>query len=125
MSWEVYPDGLYLLLSWLHNDYKKPTLYITENGAAFEDIPNPDGTVSDDDRLAYIRDYLKSCHRAIQEGVDLRGYYLWTLMDNFEWAFGYSKRFGIVRVDFATQQRTVKKGGQWYSRVALNNGFTD
>lgn len=123
--WEVYPEGLYLLLTWLHRNYKLPPLYITENGACFPDTVEPDGSINDDDRLEYVRDYLKSCHRAIKEGVDLRGYYLWSLTDNFEWGFGYSRRFGIIHVDFKTQKRTIKKSGHWYSNVIKNNGFSD
>jgi beta-glucosidase len=125
MSWEVYPNGLYLLLKWLKEDYRNPTLYVTENGAAFPDRPGRGGSVQDDDRLEYVRDYLKACHHAISEGVNLRGYFLWTLLDNFEWAFGFIKRFGIVRVNFETQKRTLKKSGKWYSQVIKNNGFSD
>jgi len=125
MEWEVYPDGLYYLLKWLDKRYEGLTLYITENGAAFDDVVTPDGRIDDDDRLDYVREYLKACHRAICEGVNLRGYYLWTLMDNFEWSFGFSKRFGIVHVDFESQKRTIKKSGHWYSRVIRDNGFSD
>jgi beta-glucosidase len=125
MEWEVYPDGLYGILSWIDKEYGKPVLYVTENGAAFPDTVEPDGSINDPDRVDYLREYLKGCHRAIAEGVDLRGYYLWTLMDNFEWGFGFSKRFGIVRVDFDTQKRTIKKSGHWYAEAARNNGFSD
>jgi len=125
MEWEVYPEGLYRILTWVHEHCSGPALYVTENGAAFPDSVEPDGSVKDDERLDYVREYLKACHRAIEEGVDLRGYYLWSLMDNFEWGFGYSKRFGIVRVDFETQKRTVKKSGHWYSQAITNNGFSD
>jgi beta-glucosidase len=125
MGWEVCPDGLHSILTWVHEHCGGPTVYVTENGAAFPDSVEADGSVNDDDRLGYVREYLKACHRAIREGIDLRGYYLWTLMDNFEWAFGYSKRFGIVRVDFDTQKRTVKKSGHWYSQAIKNNGFSD
>ncbi len=125
MEWEVYPDGLYDILKWVHSTYDGPPLYVTENGASFPDEVEADGSVNDDDRLEYVRDYLKACHRAIKEGVNLRGYFLWSLMDNFEWGHGYSKRFGIVRVDFDNQQRTIKKSGEWYSRTIENNGFSD
>ncbi len=123
MEWDVYPDGIRNVLLWMDKTYNRPTLYITENGAAFKDSVGPDGAVNDGERLDYVREYLKACHQAIAEGVDLRGYFLWTLMDNFEWGFGFSKRFGIVRVDFDTQKRTIKKSGHWYSAVAKANGF--
>jgi beta-glucosidase len=125
MEWEVYPDGLYDLLRWLDKRYGRLTLYITENGAAFPDTVRPDGGIADEDRVDYLRGYLKACHRAIADGVQLRGYFLWTLMDNFEWGFGYSKRFGIVRVDFDTQKRTIKKSGRWYANAIGENGFSD
>ncbi len=125
MIWEVYPGGLYRLLTWLNANYKHPALYVTENGAAFEDNQNADGSIPDDDRLAYLHDYLAACHRAISEGVDLRGYFLWSLMDNFEWGFGYARRFGIIYVDFKTQKRIIKKSGRWYSQVTRKNGFSD
>jgi len=124
MGWEVYPDGLYDILMWAHRTYDAPTLYVTENGASFEDTVGPDGGVNDDDRVDYVRGYLAACHRAIADGADLRGYFLWSLMDNFEWGFGYSKRFGMVRVDFDTLKRTVKRSGHWYSDTIKNNGFT-
>ena len=125
MEWEVYPDGLREALVWMHEHYDGPPIYVTENGASFPDDVAPDGEVNDDDRLDYVRGYLKACHAAIEQGVDLRGYFLWSLMDNFEWGFGYSKRFGIVRVDFDSQKRTIKKSGHWYAGVAKNNGFSD
>ena len=124
MEWEVYPDGLRDVLTWVHETYGGPPLYVTENGAAFPDVVEADGGVGDDERLEYLREYLKACHRGLGQGADLRGYFLWTFMDNFEWGFGYSKRFGIVRVDFDTQERTIKKSGHWYSDTAKNNGFS-
>lgn len=124
METEVYPEGLRHVLTWLDTRYKRPALYITENGAAYDDVVRPDGSISDDERLDYVREHLKVCHECIEKGVDLRGYYLWSLLDNFEWTFGYTRRLGIVRVDFATQKRTVKKSGYWYSNAAKNNGFS-
>ncbi len=124
MEWEVYPDGIRSILKWVTDRYGRIPLYVTENGAAFEDKVEPDGSINDDDRLDYVREYLQGCHRAIQQGVDLRGYYLWSLMDNFEWGFGYTRWLGIVRVDFDTQKRTIKKSGYWYSQVAKGNGFS-
>ncbi len=123
MGWEIYPDGLGALLRRVARDYQPPAIYITENGAAFPDTPGPDGQVDDQARLAYLRDHLAVCHRAIQDGVPLRGYFVWSLLDNFEWAYGYDKRFGVVYVDYETQARTLKSSGRWYARVARNNGF--
>lgn len=114
MGWEVYPEGLYEILRWVHEEYNPPAIYITENGAAFHDEVAADGQVHDPLRVDYIRAHLEQAHRALQEGVPLRGYFYWSLMDNFEWAFGYSKRFGLLYVDFATQRRLMKDSGHWY-----------
>jgi beta-glucosidase len=124
MGWEVQPEGLYRLLARLQEDYSGPAgtgLYITENGAAYDDAVGPDGAVEDPDRLEFIRAHLIQCHKAITAGVDLRGYFGWSLMDNFEWAWGYHKRFGLVRVDYATFERTVKASGSWFANVAGTN----
>jgi beta-glucosidase len=121
MGWEVYPRGLYELLTWLHRDYGAPEMYITENGAAFPDKPDADGYVDDQDRLAYLKAHFLSARDAISEGVRLKGYLVWSLLDNFEWAYGYAKRFGIVRVDYNTQKRIPKASARWYSRVIREN----
>ncbi len=121
MDWEVYPAGLYDLLGRLHFDYRIPAIYITENGAAFKDVVSPDGTVDDPQRLSYIKRHLAAAHRAIAAGVPLKGYFVWSLMDNFEWDKGYSKRFGIVYVDYQTQQRILKSSGKWYRQVIQEN----
>lgn len=123
MGWEIHPESLYRLLKWLEADYTKGLpLYITENGAAFKD-QLVDGEVHDADRIAYVADHLKAAKRFVDEGGSLQGYYLWSFLDNFEWAFGYDKRFGMVYVDYDTQVRTVKDSGQWYSRqIAFNQG---
>jgi beta-glucosidase len=113
MGWEVEPEGLYELLVRLDRDYRVP-IVITENGAAFDDPPAVDGVVEDPRRVAYLEGHLDAVARAIADGVDVRGYFAWSLMDNFEWSRGYSKRFGIVRVDYETQRRTVKRSGEWY-----------
>jgi beta-glucosidase len=123
MGWEVYPQGLYSLLVRVHRDYAPSAMYITENGAAFPDEVSADGKVRDPRRLAYLQAHFVHAHRAIQEGVPLKGYFVWSLMDNFEWGFGYSKRFGIVHVDYQTQQRTPKQSGEWYAQVTRQNGF--
>jgi beta-glucosidase len=123
MGWEVYPEGLYEILKWVHDEYGAIPLYITENGAAFPDAPNAQGEVDDPLRVDYIRAHLEQAHRALREGIPLRGYFYWSLMDNFEWAFGYSKRFGLLYVDFETQRRTMKASGRWYAEfIATQQG---
>jgi beta-glucosidase len=114
MGWEIAPNGLLELLRRLQSEIRGLPIVITENGAAFDDTINPDGSIDDDDRLKYIQDHIEVCLRAIAEGINLKGYYVWSLLDNFEWAFGYAKRFGIVHVDFDTLQRTLKKSAHWY-----------
>jgi len=113
MGWEVYPQGLTELLCRLHNDYQPKRLWVTENGAAFKDqLVN--GEVDDTQRLAYIRDHIAATHDAMAQGVPVGAYFAWSLMDNFEWASGYAKRFGLVHVDFETQKRTFKNSALWY-----------
>lgn len=106
--------ALHQVLSWLRRDYANPAVYITENGAAFEDALI-DGAVYDPKRTAYIEAHLEEVRRALTEGADVRGYFVWSLLDNFEWSAGYSKRFGIVHVDYDTQVRTIKSSGRWYA----------
>jgi beta-glucosidase len=108
MEWEVYPDGLYELLMRVTTDYSPPALYVTENGAAFDDIRGHDGKVHDLERMAYLEGYLGAVARAIATGAPIKGYFVWSLLDNFEWAHGYSKRFGIVYVDYPTLERVPK-----------------
>jgi len=120
MGWEVYPDGLYEILQWVHSEAPQLSLYVTENGAAFRDELQ-DGRVADGQRLEYLRQHFTQAHRAIQDGVPLKGYFVWSLMDNFEWAYGYSKRFGIVYVDYATQRRIWKDSARWYQQVIAAN----
>lgn len=115
MGWEVYPAGLFELLFRLKQEYGNPTIYITENGAAFDDAPPVDGRIHDDARLAYLEQHLAVTAAAARVGVDVRGYFVWSLIDNFEWTHGYDRRFGIVYVDFETQQRTIKESGYWYA----------
>ena len=122
MDWEIYPEGLYELLKRVHQEYGISLLYVTENGAAFADEVGPDGQVEDPRRVAYLHDHFVQAHRALQEGVPLAGYFVWSLMDNFEWAFGYSKRFGITYVDYPTQGRILKRSGRWYGEVIRANG---
>lgn len=123
MGWEVNPPAFHRLLARLDKDYKAPPIYITENGAAFRDEVSSDGHVHDERRVSFIREHLVSVHKAITDGVDVRGYFVWSLLDNFEWQYGYSKRFGIVHVDYPTQKRIVKDSGTWYSQAIKWNGF--
>ena len=110
MGWEVYPEGLFKVLKRVSLDYTKIPLFITENGAAFDDSFAPDGSVIDDgDRIDYLSSHFEAARRVCEGGINLRGYYVWSLMDNLEWAHGYSKRFGLVHVDFQTQRRTLKR----------------
>jgi beta-glucosidase len=121
MGWEVCAPALRRLLNRLQRDYDLPPIYITENGAAFVDAVSPDGKIHDDRRLAYLREHFIQTRLAMQDGVDVRGYFVWSLLDNFEWGFGYSKRFGIVRVDYDTLGRTIKDSGEWYRGVIASN----
>ncbi|MGB8645499.1 MAG: GH1 family beta-glucosidase [Anaerolineae bacterium] len=123
MGWEVSPEGFYQLLTRLRDDYHLPPLYITENGAAFADIVSDDVQVHDPRRVSYLRGYIEQLGRAIADGVDVRGYFCWSLLDNFEWAHGYSKRFGLYYVDYATQARILKDSGKFYSEVIRRNGI--
>ena len=113
MGWEVYPQGLTELLVRLHRDYPGPPVFITENGGAFKDQMR-DGRVADQDRTRYLQTHIAAVADAMRQGVNMGGYMVWSLMDNFEWASGYAKRFGIVHVDYATQVRTLKDSALWY-----------
>jgi beta-glucosidase len=114
MGWEVVPDGLYDMLVRVHRDYEPSAIYVTENGAAFADVRGHDGSVLDPERQAYLTDYVAAAGRAIADGVPLRGYFAWSLLDNFEWAWGYWKRFGLVYIDYATLERVPKGSFYWY-----------
>ena len=122
MGWEVSPQGLEDILRRVHTDYGPDAIYITENGAAYSTGPNDNGQVQDTQRQSYLERHLVACHRAIEDGVPLKGYFAWSLLDNFEWAFGYEKRFGLVYVDYETQQRTPKMSAHWFGNVAQNSG---
>jgi beta-glucosidase len=121
MRWEVFPQGLYDLLMRLKREYDPPKIYITENGAAYSDGPNDDGRIDDRRRIDYLRSHLIKAHHAINEGVPLQGYFIWSLLDNFEWAHGYTKRFGLYWVDFGTQERIPKDSAFWYRDVIAAN----
>jgi beta-glucosidase len=114
MDWEIYPDGLHEVLLRLHREYGAKALYVTENGAAFADTRDHDGRVRDPERTAYLEQYVRSVGRAIADGVPVHGYFVWSLLDNFEWAEGYSKRFGLVYVDYPTLERVPKSSFYWY-----------
>ncbi|HEX6308761.1 MAG TPA: GH1 family beta-glucosidase [Longimicrobiales bacterium] len=123
-DWEVYPPALTQTLLWVRERYGDIPLYITENGAAFYDPPHAiDGAVPDPLRVHYLREHIAAAHAAIEQGVDLRGYYVWSLLDNFEWAAGYAPRFGIVHVDYATLARTPKASARFFSDVIRRNGL--
>jgi len=118
MGWEVHPEGLYKILKWVNSNYRVPRIYVTENGASFADSVSPDGRVHDARRVAYLREHMKQAYKAMREGVPLKGYFAWSTLDNFEWAYGYSKRFGVTYVDFRTQKRIVKDSGLFLAEVA-------
>ncbi|HXV15126.1 MAG TPA: GH1 family beta-glucosidase [Gemmatimonadaceae bacterium] len=123
MGWEVFPLALTHILTWLKERYGDIPLYITENGSAFMDPPEAiDGRIEDPLRAEYLRRHLHAIRDAIQQGVNLRGYFAWSLLDNYEWSHGYTKRFGIVHVNYATQERTIKDSGRYYSRIIESNG---
>jgi len=119
MGWEVQPEGLTRLLRRVHDEYTRGEvkLFVTENGAAYDDIVEPDGSVHDADRVEFVRAHLGAILDAIDGGVPIGGYFYWSLMDNFEWAWGYDKRFGLVRVDYDTQRRTLKDSAIDYRRI--------
>ncbi len=125
MGWEVYPEGLYRLLGRLYFDYGFHVLYVTENGAAYRDEVGPDGQVHDPGRVAFLRAHLEQVARAIGAGIPVRGYFVWSLLDNFEWSYGYAKRFGLVYVDWASRRRILKSSARWYSRVIAANGIVE
>jgi beta-glucosidase len=114
MGWEVYPDGLHELLVRVAKDYAPRAMYVTENGAAFGDVRVHDGAVHDPERTAYLDAYIAAVGRAIAEGAPVKGYFVWSFLDNFEWGHGYSKRFGIVYVDYPTLERVPKDSFYWY-----------
>ncbi len=123
MGWAVVPWGLQKLLEWIHHRYDAPDIVITENGCAYDDTINEAGDCLDKQRIFYVESYLNACHTAMQNGVQLKGYFLWSLFDNFEWASGYEKRFGMVHVNFETLKRTPKASAYWYAQVMNQNGI--
>lgn len=124
-GWEIAPQALYDLLTWIHREYRIPRYLITENGMACHDVVAPDGGVHDLERIRFIRQHLEMVLRLIEDGVPMIGYMSWSLLDNFEWACGTSSRFGLVYVDFETQKRTLKDSGHWYGQIARANALVD
>lgn len=120
MSWPVREQALYWMLKFLYERYKAPVI-ICENGIALNDWVALDGKVHDEGRIDYLRRHIRAMQRAYAEGVDIRGYFVWSLMDNFEWSYGYAPRFGLVHVDYQTQKRTIKESGYWYSDFIQSN----
>ena len=123
MGWEIEPDGLTGILGRAYFNYQPRKIYITENGASYSTPPDENGNVPDEHRVNYLRTHFAAAHRALQAGVPLAGYFVWSLMDNFEWSHGYSQRFGIVYVDYQTQKRYLKDSAKWYKGVIKKNGF--
>ncbi|PWI09009.1 beta-glucosidase [Streptomyces sp. NWU339] len=122
MDWEIDASGIETLLLRLTNDYGARRLYVTENGSAFPDVVRPDGTIDDPERQDYLEQHLTACASAARKGAPLAGYFAWSLLDNFEWAYGYDKRFGLVHVDYATQTRTIKGSGHRYADIIRGHG---
>jgi beta-glucosidase len=123
MGWGINPAGLLGILRYITNNYTFPKIYICENGCAMPDQPDEKGFVADWDRINYLRAHLHMVHQAIQEGINIKGYFSWSLFDNFEWAQGYRPRFGLVRVDFSTHQRIPKQSALWYGQVIGENAI--
>ena len=118
MGWEVYPKGLYDIIKWTHNNYPVGKMYVTENGVAYNDPVSSDGRCHDEKRVTYLREHIKQALKARDEGVPLHGYFAWSTMDNFEWAYGYNMRFGVIHVDYETQKRTIKDSGYLLQAIA-------
>jgi beta-glucosidase len=123
MGWPVEPEGLTEILVRIKEDYADVPVYVTENGRAVDDYIDPEGDVDDEERVTYLDAHFRAAHDAMEQGVDLRGYMVWSFLDNFEWAEGYSKRFGLVFVEYGTQRRVPKMSARWYSEVIRRNGL--
>jgi beta-glucosidase len=130
--WEIYPPGIYALLKRIWDDYyvpaskqgiAMPELMVTENGVPVIDVLDADGQIHDERRIRYLRDHLEQIHKAIQAGVDVKGYYVWSFADNFEWNLGYGPRFGLIHINYDSLNRTIKDSGKWYSSAITENGF--
>ena len=123
MNWEIYADGIYQALVGVYFNYLPKNMQVSENGASYMDLPDAQGRIRDQRRIDYLDAHLRATHRAIQAGVPLNGYFVWSFMDNFEWGHGYSQRFGLVQTDYATQTRTPRDSAYWYGDVARRNGL--
>jgi beta-glucosidase len=123
MMWEIYPKGIYELIDRIHTEYAPRRIFVTENGVPVPDDVDFDGRIRDDRRISYLRAHLLQIHKLLEKQIPVMGYLVWSFMDNFEWAQGYRMRFGLVYVDFETQERIVKDSGRWFSEVIRNNGF--
>ena len=122
MNWPICPDGFYDTVMRCWRDYGKPII-VTENGAAFDDVVTADGQINDEKRIMFLKSHLAELNRVISDGAQVLGYMVWSSFDNFEWALGYNKRFGLVYIDYKSQNRIMKDSGKWYSEVIRNNGF--
>jgi beta-glucosidase len=123
-AWEVWPDGFHDLVFRISREYKTTPLEITENGCSYLDSPDEHGRIPDERRIQFMRGYLHALGRAMLHGANVRAYHHWSLMDNFEWAEGYTQRFGLKYVDFRTQKRTIKDSGHWYAKLASTGSLT-
>jgi len=121
MNWEVCAPAFRRVLNRMNNNYRLPPIYITENGAAYKDVVTPNGKIHDERRIDYLRQHFTQVRLAMQDGVDVRGYFVWSLLDNFEWGHGNTKRFGLIHIDYDTLKRTVKDSGEWYAKVIGTN----
>ena len=115
MGWPITPGAIYYALLYTWDEFGNIPVYITENGMAAQDVETEQGEILDLDRVAYLRSHLEAAHQAIQQGCNLKGYFFWSLLDNYEWSWGYSKRFGIVRVNYSSRKRSVKLSGHYFS----------
>ena len=125
MNWDIYPHGIFESVCRVYFDYRPPKIYLSENGFSFGDGPGPDGRVRDQRRIDCVRRHLAELHKAVEAGVPLAGYFLWSFIDNFEWAQGYAQRFGLIWVDFKTQQRILKDSAHWYNGVIRSNSVEE
>jgi beta-glucosidase len=123
--WEIYPPGIYELLRRVYQDYHPQRMMVSENGVPVPDAPDFDGKVRDYRRIRYLNDHITQVQCALKDGIPVDGYLVWSLLDNYEWSLGYQMRFGLIYVDFETQQRIIKESGRWFSRVIQQNGLVE
>ena len=123
MGWEIVPDAYYDQIMDLKNNYGNPDIYLTENGAAYPDLIDKNGEINDTDRIDYFKKYLSGVKKSIDDGAKVKSYFAWTFMDNFEWALGFEKRFGLVHVDFKTLKRTPKKSYYFFKKLVEENSI--